>query len=75
MSKTEVGTRDWDTAMIGLTMLFVGGIWKTLGLWTRKAVEHFKQTLTRHSSRSMEDSAEGYLRRGPISRSFRREEY
>jgi hypothetical protein len=32
MTKTEVGTSDWGIAMTGLTMLFVGGIWKTLRL-------------------------------------------
>jgi hypothetical protein len=36
-------------------MLLVG-IQKTLGLWTRKAVGHFKQGLMGHTSRSMEDS-------------------
>lgn len=37
-------------------MLFVGEIWKTLGLWTWKAVEHFKQGLMGHAGRIMEDS-------------------
>ena len=31
-------------AVTGFTMWF-GGKWKTLGLWTRKVVEHFKQGL------------------------------
>ena len=53
--------------MTGLTMLFVGRTLKTLGLWTRKAVEHFKQTLIGHSSGSTEASAEGDLNyRGPV---------
>ena len=42
VTKTEVGTSDWGIAMTGLTMLFVGGLWKTLRIWTRKVVECFK---------------------------------
>ena len=52
-TKTEVGT------VIGLTMLFVGGLWKALGLWTRKAAECFKQSLVSHPSRKVEDSSAG----------------
>lgn len=47
--------------LINLTMLFVGGIWKTLGLWTRRVVGGFELGLMYHPSRSMEDSAEGNL--------------
>ena len=38
--KTEVGTRDWGIAVIGLTMVLFGGmqIW---GLWIWKAMECF----------------------------------
>ena len=32
LTKTEVGTRDWGIAVIGLTMLLFGVI-GTLGLW------------------------------------------
>ena len=38
LTKTEVSTRDWGIAMIGLTMLLFGGI---MELWIRKAVEYF----------------------------------
>lgn len=42
-------------------MLSFAGIRNTLGLWTRKAIGHFKQGLTGHPS-SVEDSgAEGDL--------------
>jgi hypothetical protein len=44
--------------MTGLTMLFVGGIWKIWGLWTRNVVGCFKQGLMDHA-RSIEDSTEG----------------
>jgi hypothetical protein len=27
LTKTEVGTRDWDIAVIGLTMLLFGRMW------------------------------------------------
>ena len=55
LTKTEVGTRDWGIAVIGLTMFLFGGIW-TLVLWVRKAVECFKHCLMGHTSRSMENS-------------------
>jgi hypothetical protein len=38
VTKTEVDSGDWDITETALTMLFVGGMWKTLGLWTTKAV-------------------------------------
>lgn len=41
--------------------MFVGGIWKTLGFWTRRVVGGFELGLMYHSSRSVEDSAEGNL--------------
>ena len=43
VSKTEVGTRDWDISVTDLTMLFVGEIRNALELWTRKLVEYCKQ--------------------------------
>lgn len=50
--------------MTGLTVLFFGGIWKTFGLWTRKAVEYLKQVLLGHPTRSLEDSAQDGLNCG-----------
>jgi hypothetical protein len=32
LTKTEVGTRDWDIAVIDLVMLLFGRMW-ILGLW------------------------------------------
>jgi hypothetical protein len=43
-------------------MLLYGGIWKTLGLWTRKAIVHIRQNLIGHPSRIMENGAKGTLR-------------
>ena len=42
--------------MIGLTVLLFGGIWNTLGLWTRRADERFNWGLIGHTSRNMTDS-------------------
>lgn len=42
-------------------MLFSGGMWKTLELWTRKVVGCFQQGLMDHPSESMEGIAEGDL--------------
>lgn len=39
--KTEVGTRDWDVAVIGLIMFLFGGMW-TLVLGVTKAAAYFK---------------------------------
>lgn len=50
--------------MAGPSMLFVGGIWKTLGLWTSKVVGHFKQGLIGHTIRSVKESAKGDLNCG-----------
>ena len=36
VTKTELGARDWHIGVTDLTVLFIGGIWNTLGLWTRK---------------------------------------
>jgi len=38
LTKTEVGTRDWNIAMIGLTTLLFGRMW-ILGLWIWKVAE------------------------------------
>ena len=52
LTKTEVGTRDWGIAVIGLTVLFERmWIW---GLWIWKAMECFKWGLMGHPSRNME---------------------
>lgn len=39
-------------------MLLYGGMWKNLGLWTKKVVKHCKRILMGHLSRSLEDNAE-----------------
>ena len=54
LTKTEVGTRDWGIAVIGLTMLLFGRMW-ILGLWIWKAMECFKWGLMSHPSRNLED--------------------
>ena len=54
LTKTETGTRDWDIAVIGLTIVLFGRMW-IWGLWTWEAVECFKWGLMNHSSRSMGD--------------------
>jgi hypothetical protein len=67
LSKTEVSTRDWIIAVIGLTMLLLGGMW-IWGLWIWKAVECFKWGLVGHPSRTMEGSgAEGDLNCGSLA--------
>jgi hypothetical protein len=43
LTMTEVGTKDWDIAVIHLTVLF-GGM-QALGLWIRKRVKCFKLDL------------------------------
>lgn len=40
LRKTE-STREQDSAATGLTLLLVSRMW-TLGLWIKKAVDHFK---------------------------------
>ena len=50
--KTEVVTRDWGIAVIGLPMLWLGGKW-ILKLW--KAVECFYLGLMGYPSRNKED--------------------
>lgn len=53
--KTEIGTRDWEIAVIGLTIFLLGGMW-ALGLWIRKTIGHYKGGLMGNTSKSMEDS-------------------
>jgi hypothetical protein len=53
-TKTEVGTRNWDIADIGLTMLLFGRMW-IWELWIWKAMECFKWGLISSPSRNMED--------------------
>lgn len=48
MAKTEVGVGSGATAVASLAVLGVGGVWKTLGLWIRNAVEGCKQGLLAH---------------------------
>lgn len=54
LSNTEVGTRNWDTAVRDLTMFLFGGMW-ILGLWIWKAMESFKWDLLGYFSRNIED--------------------
>ena len=54
ITKTEVGTRDWGIAMIGLTM-FLFGYMGTRGLWIWKAMECVKWALMSYLSRTMQD--------------------
>jgi hypothetical protein len=54
-------------------MLLVGGMWKTLELWTTKVVGHSKQGLISHPNRNMKKNNNGNL--GHSSRNFRKEEY
>jgi hypothetical protein len=66
LTKTEVGTRAWGIAVIGLTMLLFGGT-LPLGLWIRKSVELFKWSLIGHPGMNIEDSAaEGDLNCGGL---------
>lgn len=44
-TKTEIGTRKWAIAVTGLSVLSFGGLWKTMGLQTRKVSEHCKQAI------------------------------
>lgn len=55
VNRTEVGTRSID--VMCLTMLPFGGIWKTLGLCSRKVAEAVNQVVMNHPSRSMENSS------------------
>ena len=59
--KIEVGTSNWNIAVIGLTMLF---FWKNMDFGTLdlQSLECFNLGLMGHPSRNMEDSgAEGHL--------------
>lgn len=57
VTNTEVSTREWATVVTNLTMLGLGGMGKTLGLWTRKAVESCKQSLMDHDSWILDNSS------------------
>jgi hypothetical protein len=64
LMNTEVGTRDYGIAMIGLTMRFFGRVC----IW--KAVECFKCGVVGYPNKNMEDFvAESDLNRG-FSREF-----
>ena len=54
LTKTEVGTKDWGTAVIVLSMLLVG--MQPFGLEIGNTFECIKWGLMNHASRSMEDS-------------------
>ena len=54
LTKTEVGTREWGIAVIGLTMFLFERMW-IWGLCIWKAMECFKWGLMGHPSRNMED--------------------
>jgi hypothetical protein len=54
LTNTEVGTRNWGIAVIGLTMLLFKRLW-ILELWIWKAVECFKWGLMSHPSKNMKD--------------------
>jgi hypothetical protein len=54
VTKIEVGTRDWDSPVKGLTMQLVGGM-LALGVWIRKALQCFR------SSQSAELDSFGHM--------------
>ena len=57
VTKTEVGTRDWGIAVIGLTMWFVGQCGR---LWNFGLEKQLKAVMG-HPSRSLEDgNTEGH---------------
>ena len=47
LRKTGVGPREQGIAVAGLTMLFLIGIWKSLGFGDKKVVECFKTIVLR----------------------------
>jgi hypothetical protein len=57
LAKIGVAIREQGIAVIGLTMLLFGRIWKALRLWIRKAVECCNQGLIGHSDGSIGDSS------------------
>jgi hypothetical protein len=54
LTMTEVDTRDWRIAVIGLTMLLFGRMW-IWELWIWKAVECFNWGLMGYPGWNMED--------------------
>jgi hypothetical protein len=59
VTKTEVCTNDQGITVTSLTMLFLGGTWKYLGLWTKKVFGFFKQDVMGHPSWIRKNAAEG----------------
>lgn len=47
--------QEWGVNARDLTILFVGEIWKTFGLWIRKAL-NLQAGFNGHHSRNMQDS-------------------
>ena len=56
ITETELGTRNWDTALKGLTKLLFGELQIIWGLWIKTATECYKQSLMGHHSKSTKDS-------------------
>lgn len=56
-NKSEIDATEWAIAITSQTMMFFREIWEILGIWSRKVVEHFKQSLVNNPARSMEDDA------------------
>lgn len=54
-----------------MSMLVFEGMWKTLELWNRKAVEQYKLALMDRPRMDLEDKAENIVNCG----GFRREQY
>lgn len=53
--KAEVCTTEWAIAMKGLTVLAFGGMWKTLGHWTKKVLESWMWSWMGHCGKSLKD--------------------
>ena len=54
LTKTEVGTRGWNIAVIGLTVLLFRRMW-ILWLWIWKAMKCFKRSVMGYPSQNMKD--------------------
>ena len=64
VTETKVGPKEQGIA--GQVMLSTGGLWKTLGFWTRKVVGCFTWGLMAHSSKNIKEGALGDLNyKGP----------
>lgn len=55
-NRTVIERDGGAVAMIGLTMLFVGRLWKILRLWNRKVVEYLGRNLMAHPRNSIGDN-------------------